>query len=96
MRRGTRLVFVSMMRRCVCLHGQVCAVIRLSARYFAATSDAAPFSNPDWEAAMTLIVDTMVEQQKGSDEDREPVYQVWITVRFDWNSPCVASVLVQK
>ena len=51
----------------------LCACLRLSARYFDTTADPSPFACDEWEAAMELVLDTMVEQQKGSDEDSNPV-----------------------
>ena len=52
----------------------LCACLRLSSRYYETTQDAAPFASPDWERAMGLVLDTMVEQQKGSAEDSTPEY----------------------
>ena len=55
----------------------LCATIRLAARYFETTADPTPFGTAEFEEAMQLIVDTMVEQQKGSEEDpdQSAVYQ---------------------
>ena len=54
----------------------LCACLRLSARYFDTTADPSPFACEEWEAAMELVLDTMVEQQKGSDEDSNPVTRI--------------------
>ena len=45
----------------------LCAVLRLSHGYWAATADAAPFDD-DWAAAVELILHTIAVEQAGSDE----------------------------
>jgi meiotically up-regulated gene 157 (Mug157) protein len=51
----------------------LCAVLRLSHGYWAATADAAPF-DADWAAAVELILDTIVVEQAGSDEQPTSPY----------------------
>jgi meiotically up-regulated gene 157 (Mug157) protein len=51
----------------------LCAFLRLSSGYFAATGDRAPFDDA-WKAAVRLAIATMRVQQRGSDEDEPPAY----------------------
>jgi meiotically up-regulated gene 157 (Mug157) protein len=39
----------------------LCACIRAAFRYYEATADPTPFERAEWEEAMALVVDTMVE-----------------------------------
>ncbi len=52
----------------------LCAVLRLSHGYWAATGDATPYDD-DWAAAVKLILDTITIEQAGSDEHPHSPYR---------------------
>lgn len=51
----------------------LCAVMRLSSGYYENTRDVSPF-NETWVSSIKLILSTIKEQQKGTEEDKRPEY----------------------
>ena len=52
----------------------LCAFLKLSRSYYESTRDKSPFDSA-WLSAVTLVIDTIVDQQKSSEEDTNPIYQ---------------------
>lgn len=52
----------------------LCAVMRLAHGYWRATDDLSPF-DVRWVDTMTLLIDTIVTQQMGTEEDDPPAYR---------------------
>jgi len=52
----------------------LCAFLKLSRSYFEKTADKSPF-DADWIRAVALVIDTIVDQQKSSEDDPDPIYQ---------------------